>query len=53
MSFLYEFKQNITRRYFFARGSHLLGGAALASLAGKSLFAAPGEVTQTGAVPTS
>ncbi len=29
-----EFKQNITRRHFFAQGSHVLGGAALAALAG-------------------
>jgi hypothetical protein len=27
-----EFKTNITRRHFFAQGSHALGGAALASL---------------------
>ncbi len=27
-----DFKLNLTRRHFFARGSHLLGGAALASL---------------------
>ena len=32
-------RQNITRRHFFQQGSHLLGGAALASLAGKSLAA--------------
>jgi len=31
-----EFKTNITRRYFFAQGSHVLGGAALASLMGAS-----------------
>jgi hypothetical protein len=31
-----EFKQNITRRYFFKQGSHVLGGAALASLIGAS-----------------
>ena len=29
--------QNLTRRRFFERGSHLLGGAALASLMGESL----------------
>ena len=28
-----EFKTNLTRRHFFAKGSHLLGGAALATLA--------------------
>ncbi|MCI0361125.1 MAG: DUF1501 domain-containing protein [Planctomycetaceae bacterium] len=31
-----EFKTNITRRYFFQQGSHVLGGAALASLMGAS-----------------
>ncbi len=31
-----EFKSNITRRHFFAQGSHVLGGAALASLMGAS-----------------
>jgi len=33
-----EFKTNITRRHFFAQGSHVLGGAALASL----MAASPG-----------
>src|SRR5579862_1522960 len=31
-----EFQQNITRRHFFAKGSHVLGTAALASLAARS-----------------
>ncbi len=31
-----EFKTNITRRHFFAQGSHVLGTAALASLAGSA-----------------
>jgi len=31
-----EFQQNITRRYFFAKGSHVLGTAALASLTARS-----------------
>ena len=44
-----EFKQNITRRYFFSRGSHVLGGAALASLMGGELPAAGGH---PGAFPT-
>ncbi|MEX2026561.1 MAG: DUF1501 domain-containing protein [Pirellulaceae bacterium] len=30
---LSDFTQNLTRRHFFAKGSHLLGGAALATLA--------------------
>ncbi len=48
-----EFRQNITRRHFFARGSHLLGTAALASLGEIPLRAAtstPG--TTAGAMPT-
>jgi hypothetical protein len=31
-----EFRQNITRRYFFQQGSHAIGAAALASLMGNS-----------------
>src|ERR1700704_3930061 len=37
MNLLDNIRQNMTRRHFFQQGSHLLGGAALASLAGKSL----------------
>jgi hypothetical protein len=40
-----EFKRNITRRHFFAQGSHLLGGAALASLLGRETVAASGSVS--------
>jgi hypothetical protein len=40
MTFFEEFKTNITRRHFFAAGSHLLGGAALATLMGGGLKAA-------------
>jgi hypothetical protein len=36
-----EFRRNITRRYFFQRGSHFLGSAALAALAGPDLLAGP------------
>ncbi len=36
----HEFQRNITRRHFFAQGSHLLGGAALATLLGRDGFAA-------------
>lgn len=43
MSFFDEFKQNITRRHFFAQGSHLLGTAALASLAGGAAAAAESD----------
>jgi hypothetical protein len=39
MNLLDQFRQNITRRHFFQQGSHLLGGAALASLAGTGLAA--------------
>src|SRR5437762_3133767 len=35
MSIFSTFRQNMTRRHFFAAGSHLLGGAALASLLGQ------------------
>ena len=35
-----EFRQNVTRRHFLAAGSHLLGTAALASLAGDALASA-------------
>lgn len=35
-----EFKQNITRRHFFAQGSHLLGAASLATLLGGQASAA-------------
>src|SRR6516165_5885009 len=40
-----EFKQNMTRRHFFATGSHILGGAAFASLLGdgRAQAAAAGE----------
>src|SRR5438270_10303917 len=31
-----EFRQQVSRRFFLSAASHLLGGAALASLAGKS-----------------
>src|SRR6187549_857012 len=39
MNILDNIRQNMTRRHFFQQGSHLLGGAALASLAGNSLAA--------------
>ncbi|MGI8978224.1 MAG: DUF1501 domain-containing protein [Pirellulaceae bacterium] len=43
MSLLDQLRQNITRRHFFQQGSHLLGGAALASLAGPSFAADSAE----------
>lgn len=36
MNPLNEYHQNITRRHFFARGSHAIGGAALATLMGNT-----------------
>ena len=56
-----DFKQNITRRHFFAQGSHVLGSAALASLLGDSLLGGPAQAASgtapfhgghPGAVPT-
>lgn len=46
-----EFVKNITRRYFFSKGSHVLGSAALASLAGPSLFGATSEGAAEGKLP--
>lgn len=37
MNLFEEYRQNITRRYFFSKGSHVLGTAALASLMGGAL----------------
>ncbi len=45
MSLFDEFRQNVTRRYFLSRGSHVLGTAALATLAGQGL---QGAVTSGG-----
>jgi hypothetical protein len=39
MTPFHEFRQNITRRYFFETGSHILGSAALATLGGPLLHA--------------
>lgn len=43
-----EFKQNITRRHFFAQGSHSIGWAALASLMGPSMMGATGRAFAEG-----
>jgi len=43
-----EFKQNITRRHFFAQGSHAIGWAALASLMGPSMMGATGRAFAEG-----
>src|SRR6266852_2053207 len=45
-----EFKQNITRRHFFAKGSNLLGTAALASLCGPQFARAAGAVGAESAI---
>jgi hypothetical protein len=61
MALFDDLKQNMTRRYFFARGSHILGTAALAHLLGESLVGktswagtseSRGGARFTGAVPT-
>ena len=53
MSFFNEFKQNITRRHFFAQGSHVLGQAALASLMGDALLGASSKpAAHSGALRT-
>ena len=49
----HEFQQNITRRYFFSKGSHILGGAALASLMGsRALANTTAAPAQLGSIPT-
>ncbi|MFO0201547.1 MAG: DUF1501 domain-containing protein, partial [Alphaproteobacteria bacterium] len=49
-----QFRQNITRRYLFSKGSHVLGTAALASLMGGAFTgaASANEGGHAGAVPT-
>ncbi len=48
-----QFKRQITRRHFFADGSHLLGTATLASLLGDKVFAdTQHDAGHQGAVPT-
>ncbi len=53
MDLFHEYVRNITRRHFFARGAHVLGGAALASLLGEERTRADGPSPGIpGAVPT-
>ncbi len=56
MSLLDEFRLNVTRRHFFGQGTNLLGSAALASLLGQNVKAAPagqsGQLQQAGNIPT-
>jgi hypothetical protein len=49
MTFFEEFRQNITRRHFFARGSNLVGGAALAALGASPAGRARGDDASGGA----
>ena len=56
MNLFDEYRQNITRRYFFSKGSHVLGTAALASLMGGALNQRAGAndtntIGHPGAVP--
>jgi hypothetical protein len=56
MGFCHEFKRNITRRHFFAEGTHVLGTAALAVLGGGGILRAAEEGSKrwtghAGAVP--
>jgi hypothetical protein len=44
-----DFKLNMTRRYFFARGSHILGTAALANVLGEAFVGAKPAVAGTSA----
>lgn len=53
MSLTTDFTQNLTRRHFFAKGSHLLGGAALASLLGNGSAFAADAADKTGLVGLS
>jgi hypothetical protein len=46
-----ELGRNMTRRYFFKRGSHFLGTAALATLAGPEIFAADAPEAAKPALP--
>src|SRR3954447_15983500 len=46
-----EFRQQVTRRHFLSAGSHLLGTAAMASLAPQAFAAAASSTSKTGALP--
>jgi hypothetical protein len=46
-----EFRQQVSRRFFLSAGSHLLGGAALASLTGKSLAGSVGSSARSHMLP--
>jgi hypothetical protein len=46
-----EFRQQVSRRFFLSAGSHLLGGAALASLTGKALAGSTASAAGAHVVP--
>jgi hypothetical protein len=48
---MHPFQQNMTRRYFFAAGSHAVGWAALASLQGRARADAPAAPPMTHHTP--
>lgn len=51
MTPFHEYGQQLTRRHFFARGSHALGWAALAALAGPDRLASPAQAAPAAASP--
>jgi hypothetical protein len=51
MTPFHEYGRQITRRHFFAQGSHALGWAALASLAGPDRLASPANASPAAAPP--
>ncbi len=51
MNVFEEFKTNITRRHFFAQGSHAVGWAALAALLGRDMGSGGGSTPTTVPVP--
>ena len=51
MTLFQDFARDITRRHFFAQGSHALGWAALTSLMGRGALAAPDAKQGAAAMP--
>ena len=51
MTLFQDFARDITRRHFFAQGSHALGWAALTSLMGRAALAAPDAKQSAAATP--
>src|SRR5437667_298551 len=50
MTLFPDFARDITRRHFFAQGSHALGWAALTSLMGRAALAAPDAINHEPAI---